>query len=331
LTGTVLPPNATNQAIVWSVKAQGTTGAVIAGTQLTASAAGQATVTAAIANGAGSGAVFTTDFNFTVNSAGHFVAVTDIAGVSSGATAGTPHALTGTVLPPNATNQAIVWSVKDSGTTGAVIAGTQLVAAAGQVTVTAAIANGVGQGAAFTKDFAITVNSADTFVAVTDISGVSGGATAGTPLALTGTVSPANATNQAIVWSVKTPGTTGAVIAGTQLIATAAGQATVTATIANGAGPGAAFIKDFTITVNSAGNFVAVTDISGVPAATTAGTSLALTGTVSPANATNQAIVWSIKNSGTTGAVIAGKQLTATAAGQVTVTATIANGAGQGL
>ena len=72
--------------------------------------------------------------------------------------------------------------------------------------------------------------------------------------------------------------------------------------------------------------FVAVTDITGVPTAMTAGTSLELTGTVAPENASFKTIVWSVKAAGNTGASISGNTLSATSAGNVVVTATIANG-----
>jgi hypothetical protein len=74
-------------------------------------------------------------------------------------------------------------------------------------------------------------------------------------------------------------------------------------------------------------NTIAVTGITGVPAAARAGVSLALTGTVNPAAATNKTIVWSVANEGTTGATISGSTLNTTAAGTVTVRATITNGA----
>jgi hypothetical protein len=44
--------------------------------------------------------------------------------------------------------------------------------------------------------------------------------------------------------------------------------------------------------------FVAVTNITGVPADALVGTDLRLTGTVVPADATNKAIVWSVKAAG---------------------------------
>ncbi len=79
----------------------------------------------------------------------------------------------------------------------------------------------------------------------------------------------------------------------------------------------------------SNGGFVAVTSITGVPTSGTVGP-LTLTGTVNPSYATNKAITWSVVSAGTTGANISGNTLTSTAAGTVTVRATIANGLAQG-
>jgi hypothetical protein len=79
-----------------------------------------------------------------------------------------------------------------------------------------------------------------------------------------------------------------------------------------------------TVAVNKA--YIAVTGITGVPTTATAGTGLALSGTALPNNATNQMIVWSVSNAGTTGATISGSTLNTTAAGTVTVRATITNG-----
>jgi hypothetical protein len=74
---------------------------------------------------------------------------------------------------------------------------------------------------------------------------------------------------------------------------------------------------------------VAVASITNVPTSGTVG-NLTLYGTVNPSNATNSTIVWSIYSARTTGASISGNTLTTTAAGTVTVRATIANGAAQG-
>jgi formylglycine-generating enzyme required for sulfatase activity len=67
---------------------------------------------------------------------------------------------------------------------------------------------------------------------------------------LSGTVTPANATNQTILWSVKNAGGTGAAITnGNTLTSAAAGTVVVTATIANGTAIGTAYTQDFTITI----------------------------------------------------------------------------------
>ncbi|MCL2298705.1 MAG: cadherin-like beta sandwich domain-containing protein, partial [Firmicutes bacterium] len=90
------------------------------------------------------------------------------------------------------------------------------------------------------------------FVPVTGITGGPAAMDMGTPLALTAAVAPSNATFQTIVWSVVSAGTTGAAITGSTLNAAAPGSVTVRATIVNGQDLGAAYTKDFTITVNSA-------------------------------------------------------------------------------
>jgi len=168
----------------------------------------------------------------------------------------------------------------------------------------------------------ITVTPA--FVPVTNIMDVPTTATVGTPLTLTGTVVPSNATNQTIVWSVQDAGTTGASISGSTFNTTSAGSVTVRATIVNGLTETTNYTQDFPITVNQP--FVPVTNITGVPTTATVGTPLTLTDTVVPSNATNQTIVWSVQDAGTTGASISGSTLSTTSSGTVTVRATITNG-----
>ena len=90
------------------------------------------------------------------------------------------------------------------------------------------------------------------FVAVTNISDVPNKAVVGTPLTLSGTVSPSGATNKAIIWSVDA-GTIGAVIEGSELTASEKGKVTVTATITNGTAAGTDYTKEFTITVSAEG------------------------------------------------------------------------------
>jgi formylglycine-generating enzyme required for sulfatase activity len=254
-----------------------------------------------------------------------FVAVTGITGVPTDWTAGLDLPLSGTVAPENATYKTIAWSVKDEGTTGASISGNTLTTTTeGTAVVTAAIADGLAAGTPYTQDFSITFAS---FVAVTSITDVPAIEMPGMPLTLTGTVEPANATCKTIVWSVKNAGTTGASISGNTLTTTAEGTVEVTATIADGLAAGTPYTQDFSVTFAP---FVAVTGITGVPAIEMPGTPLTLTGTVAPANATYTAIVWTVKDAGSTGASISGNMLTTTAAGTAAVTATIADGLAAG-
>ena len=80
---------------------------------------------------------------------------------------------------------------------------------------------------------------------------------------------------------------------------------------------------------NPEDDFVAVRSITDVPTSGMVG-NLTLYGTVNPSYATNKTIVWSVVNAGTTGASISGNTLTTTAAGTVTVMATVVNGSAQG-
>jgi uncharacterized repeat protein (TIGR02543 family) len=102
------------------------------------------------------------------------VSVTDIIGVPSVMTVGTPLTLAGTVQPDNATYKTIVWSIKNAGTTSAILNGNTLNATTAEtVTVTATIANGIAIGTPYTKDFLISVQKAEifTFDQITDAAG----------------------------------------------------------------------------------------------------------------------------------------------------------------
>jgi len=262
---------------------------------------------------------------FTVTVSAAFVAVTDITGVPAMTVAGVPLTLTGTVTPSSAINKTIVWEVKNAGTTGAAMAGGSNVlntVAVGTVTVTASIASGTAPGVAYIHDFTITVISAADFVPVAGITGVPTETDAGTPLILTGTVTPASATYKTIVWSIQNAGTTGATISGNTLNTLAVGTVSVRATISNGLAISSSYTQNFTITVNAP--FVSVISITNVPSRAYTGTPLPLSGTVTPSTATNNAIIWSVKSG--TGVSISGNMLNTTLAGTVVVTATIQNG-----
>ena len=87
-----------------------------------------------------------------------FIPVASINGVPETGTAGTPLILTGMVSPGFASNNAIIWLVRDAGTTGAVINGNILnTQADGTVVIRAVIINGIAEGANYSQDFSINI------------------------------------------------------------------------------------------------------------------------------------------------------------------------------
>ncbi len=121
----------------------------------------QTVLTATITEGSAPGVSYTQNFTITAIS---FVPVTDITGIPERQSVGTPLELVGTVVPVEATNKDIVWSVKATGTTapGAELTGGNVlsVTGPGDVVVTATIIEGaslpgMNPGTNFTKDFTI--------------------------------------------------------------------------------------------------------------------------------------------------------------------------------
>ncbi|GEM_PF-1412741 len=99
----------------------------------------------------------------------------------------------------------------------------------------------------------MTITISDSYVAVTNITLATARVTLGSSLTLSGMVTPANASNNTIVWSLKSAGATGASVSDSTFSASAAGTAILTATIANGTSAGTDYVKDFAITVSSGG------------------------------------------------------------------------------
>ncbi|GHV34383.1 hypothetical protein FACS1894187_04850 [Synergistales bacterium] len=250
------------------------------------------------------------DYDIPASAVGMAIAPIDVKPCVTGGK--TPYTFAADSLPPGITIDP---------TTGIISGAPTATGPAGTATIT--VTDDMSATAEITINYGA-VGPADDFIPVTGITGVPTTTVVGTPLTLTGTVEPSDATNNTIVWSVKEAGTTGAAITDGKLTTAAIGTVTVTATIENGKAVGVPYTEDFDII--AVANFVPVTDITDVPTDAVVGTPLTLTGTVTPSDATYDTIVWSVKEAGTTGATITDGKLTATAAGTVTVTATITNG-----
>ena len=92
-----------------------------------------------------------------------YIPTARIEGVPESGIVGEPLTLTGTIRPVFASNVEIIWSVKDTGTTGANLSGNILTAGAvGAVVVTARVPNGTAEGKDLVQDFKITFYPAGT-------------------------------------------------------------------------------------------------------------------------------------------------------------------------
>ncbi|MDR0304106.1 MAG: Ig-like domain-containing protein [Chitinispirillales bacterium] len=328
---TALPANATNKTIVWTAS-EGLT--LTPNLDVSFDKLGTFTLTATIANGAGTNKAFTKTFMIKVveekpcEDCGNvdFVSVENIDGgfpsyVVVGA--GIPLSNGFKVLPQNATNKTIEWNA--DGNMATINAnGMMVFNNVGTVTITATIKRGVvvtekdpdGTVTASIKDYVqrweVVVGNESTgdFVAVNDIvfmmfsdSIIVDAGTKANINELAPEVFPSNATNKNIVW------TAGQGLTMTSDLTVAfdkAGRYTITATIANGRAPGQAYTKIFTIIVSDEGEdkpckdcdgFVAVTNIDGTfPTTVVVGAGIPLSNgfKVLPQNATNQKIEWSV-------------------------------------
>jgi uncharacterized protein YjdB len=326
LTATISPTNATNQTVTWSV-ANGTGQATISSSGLV-TAVSSGTVTARATANDGSGVVG----SLVITISGQVIPVTGIAVTGAGGSSiittdnGTLQ-LTATISPTNATNQTVTWSVAN-GTGQATISSSGLVTAVSSGTVTArATAN---DGSGVVGSLVITISGQVipvTGITVTGAGGSSQITTDNGTLQLTAAISPTNATNQAVTWSIVN-GTGQATISISGLVtAVSSGTVTARATATDGSG----VVGSLVITIS--GQVIPVTGITvtgagGSTQITTDKGTLQLTATVSPTNATNQAVTWSIVNGTGQATISISGIVTAVSSGTVTARATATDGSG---
>ena len=101
-------------------------------------------------------------FIYSPQYSGGFTPVTSIVNVPTAATVNTPLTLTGTVVPEDAANKTIVWSLADGGgiATGATVEnGMFQASSAGMATVLATIEDGIAAGEPYTQVFDISVSA----------------------------------------------------------------------------------------------------------------------------------------------------------------------------
>ncbi|MFM7672496.1 MAG: Ig-like domain-containing protein [Bacteroidota bacterium] len=295
MVATFSPANASNQNVTWSIVPVTGNASISSNGLVTAIANGTVYAKAiSVANAAAKDSVLITLSNQTVPVTG--LVVTTQGNVPATITNnGGSLQLVATIAPANASNQNITWSVIP-------VSGTASIGTNGLVT---AITNGTVYAKAVSvanpnaKD-SILITISNQIVAVTGLTVSTQGnvpatitTNAGT-LQMVATIIPANATNQNVTWSI-VPGTGTASISATGLV-TATTNGTVFAKAISVANPAAKDSVQITIT----NQIVVVTGIvvstqGSVPATiTTNGGTLQMIATISPANATNQNVTWSI-------------------------------------
>ncbi|WP_159721886.1 leucine-rich repeat protein [Enterococcus sp. CSURQ0835] len=162
--------------------------------------------------------------------------------------------------------------------------------------------------------------------AVTGIKNVPTTMTVGSTVMLSDQVTPTDATNKTVTWSlVDQPD--GVTLTGNQLTATELGTIQLKATVKGGNANGSDFEQLFTLAVKpKRPDFYPVRAITDLPSQMTAGETLTLAGTVTPSNATNQDLTWRLVGA-PAGVTLKENQLTAKQAGAVNLQAVVKNGA----
>ena len=323
LTATVTPANATNKTVTWSIN-NGTGQATINSSGVV-TAVSNGTVTARATANDGSGV----SDQLVITISGQVIPVSGISVTGAGGASTITQdkgslTLTATVTPANATNKTVTWSIAN-GTGQATINSSGVVTAVSNGSVVArATAN---DGSGIFGEITITINNQ--VIPVTGIS-ISGGNAISTPggsLQLSATVTPSNATDKSVVWSI-TGGTGQATIDQNGLVtAISNGNVIIRATANGGTDIYATTTISVTnqivlvesITVTASGGSVAITGLE---------TSLQLNAAVSPANATNKNVNWSVVNGSGQATISSTGLLTPVAYGTVTAIASAVDGSG---
>ena len=326
LIATALPSNATNKNVTWSI-ANGTALAAISSNGLV-TALDNGTVTAKATANDGSGVSGT----FAITILHQIIPVTGITVSGAGGsnlitTDGGSLQLTATVVPANATDKTILWTITN-GTGQASINSAGVVSAVENGTVTAIATASDGSG--INGTFIINISNQTTSVTGITVSGTTGSTAINTDngsLQLIAEVLPANATNKNITWSISNGAGLASVNSSGLVTAADNGIITVRATASDGSGVYG------TMVITLSNQIVPVTGISitgtaGQSVITTENGSLQLNAAVLPVNATNKTLIWSITAGAMFASISASGLLTAIDNGTATIMATAGDGSG---
>ncbi|HLO57447.1 MAG TPA: Ig-like domain-containing protein [Bacteroidales bacterium] len=326
LIAAIAPANATNKTVTWSI--QNGTGQATINASGVVSAVNNGTVTARATANDGSGVYGT--LNITITNQVTLVTGITVTGAGGATTISTDNGtlqLSANVIPANATNKTVTWSIQNV-TGHATISASGLVTAVNNGTVTArAIAN---DGSGIYGTLNITISNQVTLVTGITVTGTGGATTISTDngtLQLSAAVTPDDATNKTVTWSIQN-GTGQATINVSGLV-TAVSNGTVTARAT--ANDGSGIYGSLTITISNQVKLVTGITITGAGGATgilTDNGTLQLSANVTPADATDNTVTWSIQNGTGEATINAEGLVTAVNNGTVTARATANDGSG---
>jgi uncharacterized protein YjdB len=322
LLATVLPANATNKTVTWSITSGSAYANIGSSTGiLTAIDNGSVTVRATATDGSnvyGSMTVTITGQIIPVSS----ITVSGAGGVSLITSIGGTLQLSATILPANATNQTLVWSMTN-GTGQATINSTGLVTAMANGTVTARAEANDGSGVFGT----IIITISNQIIPVSNIT-LSGGTSITSDdgiLQLSASLLPANATDKTVTWSISS-GTDKAYISIAGLVTALDNGIVIARATAN---DGSGVYGTLTITISNQVIPVTSITVTGTGGATTInnnGGTLQLIDGVLPVNATNKTVSWSLTNNTGQATISSSGLVTAVISGTVTAKATANDG-----
>ena len=320
LAANVIPSNAANKKINWSLDCDASIATISSTGLLTAKNTGdpwcQVRVRAEAADGKGAfdTVVIGIDPPYVPDPPFVPAEIISISGPSE-VGAGSSIQLTAAVLPVDATDKTVTWSIEPSSTGSATIDSGGLLSAyaTGPVYVTATAND--GYRASDTRTIYVVYYNKVTGVAFNGPPSYT--LNAGNTQALSWTVSPANATNKGVVFFTS-DSTVATVSAGGVVTAVGGGTCTITVMTTD---PQAADNYTYSITITVPVVLVTSIGISGA-ASVNVGGSAQYIATVNPTNATNKTVTWSIEPSSTGSATINNNGLlTATAVGYVDIKA----------
>ncbi len=293
LTASVLPTNATLKTVTWSVINGSGEATINTSGLVTSVAPGMVTARATANDGSG----IYDHFDITLQNSPVLVSeiiITAPGGVTSIDLPGESLQLTASVLPSNATNKTVTWSIlNDSGE--ATINPSGLVTAISSGTVIArATAN---DGSGIYGNYSINILTPQFAVASINVTSANGSSTIDSPgetLQLIANVQPVNATNQSVTWLIMNESGEAAINSSGLVTAISAGIVTARAKANDGSG----IYDDFMITIHD--EVVSIESIylsvaEGLEPEVSVGQTLQLQAEIYPANATDQSVTWSIK------------------------------------